>query len=403
MAMTLIKLLTVSSALAFGAHLAFAASVLPEAAVMPWHTGCIVPETAKQAEKALKASRASLEEFWLAKNEPLAGSTTLNAKRIGNSIAFGSLKQKLPVPIAIEPIWCSVADQYVFFVAIVDMKLNTLIGGAHTIISRKDWRVAQQKKEVESLLTDKIIEVSKKAQASIVTGAPENALHVALNVGQETSRADEGSSLCLNLLLSEKLFPRYTMIQSLRGEDMATVRFMLGIDPALRRPTRVIVTRWGFLNRAFPLQLALHATYAESVLGSPIPPSLETKWNLEVSDKTIRFDVDPGIEEFLAAEAKSLSLAAPPKAAKIEGAWVYLDKGRAYGLDMNDRLVSTSDGIKGHVVGFFGADLNLKSSGGGRINEGAILFVRKGQKDVKVGQAFKFDPQKFPAEWQPTK
>ena len=41
---------------------------------------------------------------------------------------------------------------------------------------------------------------------------------------------------------------------------------------------------------------------------------------------------------------------------KVYGAWAYLDKGRAWGLEMNDRLWFEKDGrmVKGHVVAYFG-------------------------------------------------
>ena len=85
------------------------------------------------------------------------------------------------------------------------------------------------------------------------------------------------------------------------------------------------------------------------------------------------------------------------------GAWAYLDRGRAWGLEMNDRLWMERDGqaIKGHVVKFFGPELKLRSPRGFWITEGAIVFIRTGQKEVKVGDVLRYDPTEFPTPWPP--
>ena len=92
-------------------------------------------------------------------------------------------------------------------------------------------------------------------------------------------------------------------------------------------------------------------------------------------------------------------LADVPQAAKIYGGWVYLDRGRAYGLHMDDRLVAkdaSGKEITGHIVGFYGPEMGLKSPRGYLINEGAIMFVRKGQRETALGQAYTFDTRQYP-------
>jgi hypothetical protein len=72
---------------------------------------------------------------------------------------------------------------------------------------------------------------------------------------------------------------------------------------------------------------------------------------------------------------------------------------------MNDRLY-LDDGqrlIKGHVVGFYGSGLGLTSPRGFPIHEGAILFIRTGQKKVKLGDGFRFDPTQYPTPWPPVR
>jgi len=90
---------------------------------------------------------------------------------------------------------------------------------------------------------------------------------------------------------------------------------------------------------------------------------------------------------------------------KVYGAWAYLDKGRAWGLEMSDRLWFERDGrlVKGHVVGYFGSGLRLRSPRGRKVTEGAIVYIRTGQHSVHIGDTFNFDPTVFPAPWPPVK
>jgi hypothetical protein len=70
---------------------------------------------------------------------------------------------------------------------------------------------------------------------------------------------------------------------------------------------------------------------------------------------------------------------------------------------MNDRLViaNGTTKIKGHVVGYFGPEMHLKSPRGFPIEEGAIMFVRKGQHDVRIGYEFAYDKMEVPTAWPP--
>ena len=88
-----------------------------------------------------------------------------------------------------------------------------------------------------------------------------------------------------------------------------------------------------------------------------------------------------------------------PQISKVFKAWVYLDKGRAWGLKIGDRLAAkapTGETIKGHIVGFFGPNQNILSPRGFNVPEGAIMYVRKGQLHVDIGQTLEWDKRSFP-------
>jgi hypothetical protein len=187
---------------------------------------------------------------------------------------------------------------------------------------------------------------------------------------------------------------------------------MLGQDPpTLTRPTRALVLGWQLVRskaptkKTFPLTMELTTRPLESVFAHSIPGG-RSKDTVTVSiegSNRVAIDGITKLSNFLSSERKSLLLADGPQAARINRAWVYLDRGRAWGLKMNDRMVAGSGGeeIKGHVVRFFGPEENLKSPRGFPIHEGAILYIRKNQKAPKVGTEFRMDPRTFPTPWPP--
>lgn len=135
--------------------------------------------------------------------------------------------------------------------------------------------------------------------------------------------------------------------------------------------------------------------WSEAIFGSQWRETQASGVSFSYDNDGIRWQL-PGDfkEEILRKKSEMQGL---PKVVMIRGAWAYLDRGRGYGLDMNDRL--TTAGSKGHIVGFFGAGMNLKSSQGNIIDEGAVMFVRNGR--VSVGDSVDFDPQTYPTDWPP--
>lgn len=100
---------------------------------------------------------------------------------------------------------------------------------------------------------------------------------------------------------------------------------------------------------------------------------------------------------------QALSSQSLPQVAHIYGAWAYLDKGRAWGLQLGDRLVvqSSQGAIKGHIVRYFGVQEKIKSVQGYLIEEGAIMYVRKGQRKIQLGDRLDYDRRSYPTPWPP--
>ncbi len=391
----------------------------PDGMSMPLRIVGIDDTDKMPARTAIPTAERALAAAWLAAPQPFTRFVfgrrpiTLNRARLTDRVLTGKPTTVLPAPsVVVEPTWCSLMDRHLLFVTVADAAKNELLGSAHVSIPRAQWKPDQLATRLPALARQAL------ARAASRGATPKaDALHVGLDLGRNLTRMDEGSSACVGLLLEEKLGETYTVARLLGTDILATTRDVLEQPATLRRPTRRVVMRWtnppeSKPNRKLPVTMEMVATFVDSVGGRSIPLGTaaqkyeqKTQWTLTpAADGTIQFSVPAELTAFLEGEKKALALADGPQVAKVRGAWVYVDRGRAWGLKMGDRLVSGAEGgatVKGHVVRYFGAEEKLRSPRGFPINEGAILYVRKGQKLTSVGQEFRFDPRTFPTPWPP--
>jgi hypothetical protein len=300
-------------------------------------------------------------------------------------------------------------DKELLVVAVTDARLGTLLGSAHLTMPRADWEALSRAGDLGPPLSARVERLGAEAlrRAAARTSPPADALHVGFDLARDVTRADEGDSLCVTALLEEALAPTYTVVRTLGGDRLATARRVLGQPAELRRPTRRFVLNWQNAperapRRTLPVELRLDAAIAESVLGQHVPAAYHATWRFaDGPNATVAFTPDPAFVELLDAERRTLALADWPQVAKIDRAWVYVDRGRAWGLRMGDRLVGTVDGepVKAHVVRFYGPELKIKSPRGFDVREGAVLYVRKGQRRARLGLEFRMDPRTFPTPY----
>jgi hypothetical protein len=105
----------------------------------------------------------------------------------------------------------------------------------------------------------------------------------------------------------------------------------------------------------------------------------------------------PKVIAAISKEQQSLGSKDRPKIVYQYGRWSYLDRGRAYGLKLYDRLIASNGGkARGQIVRHFGADLKIKDPQGQVITDGAIMYVREGLAEVKLGESFDYDPKTYP-------
>jgi len=387
----------------------------PTGLSMPWRLIQIDATDYAKTKAALAASATALAASWL--NQPTSLSTfvatrhviTLNNKLISDHIQTGTPKTPSGRPsVTIEPSWCPLMDHHLFFVTMADTTLNTLLGSAHTTITRTAW-AKMTPAQRSSFLSTKLPELASTAmqEGANKSAPPSDALHVGLSLQRSVTRDDEGPSACLNLLLEQQLAARYTVARSLGGDHLALTRWLLDQSPSLRRPTRVLQLDWTHapeVERRLPIKLTADAQVIDGVYGKHIPVKLTSHMTCkEGAGAVIECTTDKAIEQLLSAEAQTLKLSDWPQVAKVYRAWAYLDRGRAWGLKMNDRVVAEVDGkpVKGHVVKFFGPEQKLTSPRGFPIREGAIVYLRLNQQLARKGVTFQMDPRSFPTPFPP--
>jgi len=386
----------------------------PKAMTMPIRTLGIDSVAKGKAKLQLQEIRQNLDQRFLTAPVSLSDyigqqrPITNNLKRVTGQIMTGTNNFSSTRPLFLEPIWCSFFDQYVFFLQISDTERHTLQSSSHVAIPKKQWEQYVQDKSLATNINPEIEAALTAAISQFQEYKLNDALAVGFNLGKQLGRADETHAQCLNLLLEEKLANKYTIPRTVGGTELGSVRRALKQPALLRRPTRAINSKWMLdtsktAKRTLPVTITLKATFAETVFGNPFKAKHESIWNYALANEKIEFTIPVGLNEFLENERASLQIADKPVAAKIYRAWVYVDRGRAWGLKMRDRLVADVDGktIKGHVVRFFGPEEGVTSPRGYPVKEGAIIYIRKGQQDTKIGMTFEPDPRNYPTPWPP--
>jgi hypothetical protein len=391
---------------------------IPTALVSDWRLLGVDPDLAGRLKKSLDLARSELIKKWAGGGtlEQYTARTDLKRpellKKFTTSTAVSSAVKAAAVGASLvyEPLLCRLGDRYVVHISATDTVLGNLRGAAHTSIAARDLQNPVNAETSLAVATTNT--VNRLAVTSDGNSQDNSALHIGMSLGRETTRKDEGSSFCALALLAEMLIQeKFTVVRPWGGETLASIRNALTLPAKLRRPTRMLSFIWQIPRAGKqsqnPMPLRATINIAESILGQTLPAIPETVWNAQIDadGKITLTAANQSLMDFLRQERQSLSLAEAPQIAKVDRAWVYLDKGRAYGLEMDDRLVISGGAkdyaaaVKGHVVGFYGPEKKIKSPRGFPVNEGAIVFIRKGQGDTKIGQTFIFDETVYPANF----
>jgi len=373
--------------------------------------------TAATTALAWSTGGVSREEFSAARRE-LDAIVRAGAERIGASTPG----------LAVKPMWCRIGGRNIVSLLALSIGDGTTVAQVATSpdvpttfgrgapqIGETGRRIAGVAGDLFDALSEKLAETSRRETSSLLT--------VRLSTGPGATRgASEESLTCHQALATLALLESGVAVtQSIGAEALLQARRGLNITTQLRRGNRSLVISWpetlGENARAtrWPLQLRATARWTDAVFGQPFVSPVNDEGVTATTPRettfTTSFDraqngrvsgsLPASVTATLTREATALTRNDLPQIARIDRGWAYLDRGRAWGLQMDDRVrARAADGseVTGHVVGFYGPEARLKSPRGFPINEGAIVFVRKGQGLIDAGLQFDFDPQTYPTD-----
>ena len=385
----------------------------PVVSLLPWQMAGVDPHTSALAEDAFSGALKALEEAAIAGPQSFSGwlqattlPYTLNQDKLARRITVGAATLPAVKPIALQPVACFVGDRLLLALESVEAHTHLIVTGVNRSLSRKDLAAALQTDTAAPMLASLMKEIWREtAQKINERGEPvAGGTKLSFSLLRETTGERQGSSLCLNMLLAHRLLNDHRVTSSFGYHELTFMRLVLKEPLLIAKHNRKVLVDWDFAGQKnLPLTLKQTIRFSESVFGKAILPGLRAEARLLPNGS---MTVEPANELLatLARESKSLAASDKPQIAKVDRAWVYLDRGRAWGLQMDDRLVYRSGDkvIKGHIVSFFGPEEKVISPRGYPVQEGAIMFIRKGQNDTAVGQEFGFDEREFPTPWPPT-
>lgn len=387
-------------------------SALPKILLLPWQSPGVDPDSLRLTKKARDLVTQKLKETFAPNAQPL--NQVIDKQKIPLALTddlqqvFAHEESSQETSLAFIPIWTHFHDHEFLALLVIDAHSNSVRNLAHKLIPRDQLMTAYKNKSVESIFTPEFLSFVASVKSDTKQTTTDD---LALFFREQASakRPNEIDRMTLNLLLGYKLATQadpkpFVLINPFATELLATIHRIHGLSKNMRKPNRIIFTQITYEDRAqmlkLPVKLSTGFTMTEGVFGKTITPSWREQLTVTPNrNGQVNLDFSDKINKAIENELQSLRRSELPQIAKIRGAWAYVDKGRAWGLQMNDRLV-IADGsglIKGHVVGYFGPEMKLKSPRGYAIHEGAIIFIRKGQKNLKEGLSLSYDQQKVPS------
>lgn len=323
------------------------------------------------------------------------------ATKLSNFYALSDINEEFKVNssqngILIQPFFCKIADKIVVLSQLsATNRWTTLSIGSQVLQSTNN----QQPQKYN--LTEGLVSATKKAFETLKTRQPYNH-NLKISLHNESSGENIGDTTCLNLILSQNILDLAPINSEMNNEYFGYLRNS-GITPktAPARSTRKFLIHYQKLNPKIGETIETKIRVIESVFGQSHPNPLQLNLALELSNQEIKFSDNPQLRSFITSESQLLALDSMPEVIKKDRAWLYVDKGRAWGLKIGDRLETRDGMVKGHVVAYYGPEMSLKAKNGAPITEGAIVYVRKGQKISTPGQTLSWDETTFPTPFPP--
>lgn len=303
------------------------------------------------------------------------------------------------------PELCTVYKTGYLFIDEIDVKKYEVVSSQFLKIQNFDVKKILGSKDPSKEAGD----LSAMIKSSLSSWTPSKSSAAGSKGGQQDRRAlkilfdvdsDNLEESCIHSWVWRQFTSEFRTYPSKARSEVRTLMGILQVEATPVRSNRHL--RYQLLDVTHQSEnnvktYSLKGLWADGVFGSELKSRRVPTTEIKVSSEgEIQSKLDD-LKSFFSAQEKELSEQQLPVVVATRGAWAYLDKGLGYGLRLNDRLLaeSKSGPISGHVIGYFGPYLNLKSPSGESLSEGAILYIRDNQKSLSKGLAFKYDPKTF--------
>ena len=364
--------------------------------VLPWVTN-VDSDKLRLYKDSLSKVQDNMSSYCLENRIDLSEQVlSSNVKTKLKKLVLGKSKSKCQ-SLFFEPVWVEYGGEDYFFLNVVDQKSNLVFQDNLMISleydSKKSSKVNDEAKIVQGMNT--LFDSFKSKRLS----SPNN--RVKLSVLYSNTDRFLGFSL-----LMENTILNHGGVNIVHGSSKEWLDLVWQYlkpeekDSIRNRANRTCSLSWyqdKLKKEEGIITVSLNWNMSESVFLNHVGSSFEESFSFKKDSSKLVLSNKDALEnlwEIIDTQQKELSVSSP-KVVKIDRAWVYLDKGRASGLRIYDRFIVGNESY-GHVVGYYGVEEKLNSDQGYPISEGAILYIRKGQNKVRIGQEVRYDPATYP-------
>lgn len=381
----------------------------PVTALTDWNVMQIDPSDLARLRPLLQGLQQGMRStLFPGMNQPLLRHASLSGKPLSSNMAralqnFYTLESAPTLTSAAIPSVCKLGEFIVFAIEEGEIGSGKLTKAYHWALPYTKLLPPNSTAPANANTAATIIDGLKEQQGQADTFPP-HATKLGLNLKIDRFPVKQGSPHCATMLLSHNLAQKAAVMRIYGEQQLQLLRHSQSNLPPLSRHNRMLQMTWIWEKQdASMIALALNFRATEEVFSQRLPEQGHAEVTFTLAEQKITASPVKAIEETITVYESELSPSNLPQIVAINRAWVYLDRGRAWGLKMGDRLLAqgSKGWIKGHVVGYYGPGLNLKDPSGKLVSEGAIVYIRKGQRDTKKGLTFKFDTTTYPTPWPP--
>lgn len=387
----------------------------PERIVLPWQFMDLNANEKQFFKNIIRLDQENLLKLFL--DKPISFVSYLQTKEI--NIMSDQLKERLKElyveekendsgsPIIISPLIAKWKNRYIIAIEFIDQKTLFVTMNRHKLIMNSEELKKQSKIGYSEYFSKQLTDLwQESASPTTLSNPPQPGLKIKLVTDKYHDRKDSIHPMILNLFLSNQLTnDNIAIIPNLNYELLKGFHWINPTWFKIPRPNQIWTFDWQIKkqdNKSLTMNILFKQT--EAILGQQIAKRVFKDSKLEENlHENFKFVFPPAFTQVLEQTIKQSDPKKLPQVSKIYGAWAYLDKGRAWGLNLKDRVVISGQEqqIQGHIVKFFGPEEKIKSSVGTLINDGAIMYIRKGQRNIKMGQEVTFDLKNYPTPWPP--